>query len=328
MNKDGLFEILKKYDKITYNELPFKSIISDIRSILPKKECKKIKKILKYIEEIKELTTLQIKNIKNSLIKVKSKKNNRIKKADKEYYEYEENNFYGLKYLRNLFDQNDDDDFYEEIKYFFNENGLEYEEIKKLMSVKVKKEYVRVIHGRIEQEEAIEYKVEYCEVNYYEYEHKQEVDCIKSRPFLIGCEYIVCEIIEDHKVEYCKIIEDQRVEYCEVEDINMLKSDEIKKLNLSKKELRLIARERGVKNYENISKSRLIKDINKLKPSKGLKKEEKPRKIVGSLLLKGKSSIGFKPRKKAKKMFTNQQRLVMLLVIILLNTKVIVKKTN
>ena len=46
----------------------------------------------------------------------------------------------------------------------------------------------------------------------------------------------------------------------------------IKKLNLSKKELKLIARERGVKNYENISKRRLIKEISKLKPSKGLKK--------------------------------------------------------
>ena len=46
---------------------------------------------------------------------------------------------------------------------------------------------------------------------------------------------------------------------------------EIKKLKLSKEELRVIAREKGVKNYENISKSRLIKEINKLKPSKGLK---------------------------------------------------------
>ena len=54
----------------------------------------------------------------------------------------------------------------------------------------------------------------------------------------------------------------------------MLKSsgDEIKKLRLSKKELKVIARERGVKNYKNISKSRLIKEISKLKPSKGLKK--------------------------------------------------------
>ena len=31
LEKDELFEILKKYDKITYNESPFKSIISDIR---------------------------------------------------------------------------------------------------------------------------------------------------------------------------------------------------------------------------------------------------------------------------------------------------------
>ena len=198
-----------------------------------KKDVKKIKKILKYIEEIKELTSLQIENIKNSLIKVKSKKNNRIKKADKEYYEYEENKFYRLKDIRNLFDQNDDDHFYEEFKYLFNEKGLEYEEIKKLMSVKAKKEYVSVIHGRIVQEEAIEYKVEYCEVN-YEYKHKQELDCIKLRPFLIDCEYIVCEIIDDQKVE----------------DINMLKPDEIKKLNLSKEELRLLLEKEVLKNMK------------------------------------------------------------------------------
>ena len=111
----------------------------------------------------------------------------------------------------------------------------------------------------------------------------QEVDYIKPKPCLIDSEYIVCKLIEDQKVEYYKIIEDQKVEYSEIiedqktKDINMLKSsgnesDEIKKLNLSKKELRLLARERGVKSYKNISKSRLIKKINKLKPSKGLKK--------------------------------------------------------
>ena len=38
LKKDELFEILRKYDKITYNESPFKSIISDIRSILTKKD--------------------------------------------------------------------------------------------------------------------------------------------------------------------------------------------------------------------------------------------------------------------------------------------------
>ena len=49
-------------------------------------------------------------------------------------------------------------------------------------------------------------------------------------------------------------------------------SGEIKKLNLSKKELKIIARERGVKDYGNLSKSSLMKEINKLKPSKGPKK--------------------------------------------------------
>ena len=41
----------------------------------------------------------------------------------------------------------------------------------------------------------------------------------------------------------------------------MLKSSGsgIKKLDLSKKELKVTARERGVKNYENLSKSRLIR---------------------------------------------------------------------
>ena len=44
--------------------------------------------------------------------------------------------------MRNLFDQNvvDDDDDYicEETEYLFNENGLEYEEIKKLVSIQPK----------------------------------------------------------------------------------------------------------------------------------------------------------------------------------------------
>ena len=71
--------------------------------------------------------------------------------------------------MRNLFDQNDDDELYEEIEYLFNENGLEYEEIKKLMSVKAKKEYVSVIHQVIEQEEVVNYDFNYYEVN-YEYE--------------------------------------------------------------------------------------------------------------------------------------------------------------
>ena len=247
---------------------------------------------------MKELTSSQIENFKNNLIKPKNdsiekfRKNNRIKKADRGYYEYKKNKFYGLKDVRNLFDQYDDE-VYEEIKYLFNENGLEYEEIKKLLPVKAKKEYGNVIYGRIEQEGVIEYKAEYnyYEVN-YEYENIQKVDYIESSQCFIECEYIVCEIIKDQKVEYCEVIEDQKAEYCEiiedqkveitedqkVEDINMLKSsiiesDAIRKLNLSDDELRVTDMVRGVTNYENLSKGRLIKKNNKLKPS------EEPKKI-------------------------------------------------
>ena len=56
-------------------------------------------------------------------------------------------------------------------------------------------EYVSFIHGRIEQEEVIEYKVNYCEVN-YEYEHTKEVDYVKTRPCLIDCEYVMGEIVD------------------------------------------------------------------------------------------------------------------------------------
>ena len=41
LKKDKLFEILKKYYKKKYDESPFKSIIVDTRSILPRKVKKK-----------------------------------------------------------------------------------------------------------------------------------------------------------------------------------------------------------------------------------------------------------------------------------------------
>ena len=63
------------------------------------------------------------------------------------------------------------------------------------MSVKAKKDYVGVIHQVIEQEEVVEYKVNYCEVN-YEYEHVKEVDYVKTKPCLIDNEHIEGEIVE------------------------------------------------------------------------------------------------------------------------------------
>ena len=128
------------------------------------------------------------------------------------------------------------------------------------------------------------------------------------------------------------------------------------------KELKAIARKIGVNNYENISRIRLLEEIDKLEQSKELKKK----KSVSSLLLKGKKKIGFKLRKgkkenkqkisigiksekkiqetvdklilkvkqlkkilaRLKKMFTNQKRFIVHLMIVMLNIKVMVIEIN
>ena len=136
--------------------------------------------------------------------------------------------------MRNLFDQNDDDDVYEGTEYLFDEsimyysfknNGLEYEEIKKLLSVKSKKECIEYIitDGMIKQEEAIDYDVNYYRANYRRCEKLQEIDYIKFKSFLvkessdytIDYEEIKCsELVNDEKAEYCELIEAQKVEAC------------------------------------------------------------------------------------------------------------------
>ena len=124
---DYLEIILNKTVEITFNESPFKSLISDIRSTLPKDGCKKLKKNLKYIRELRKSTSLEIENIKNELIEIKNKRINRNNKEVKDYYQ--ENKFYGVKYSRNLFeddDDDDDDDIYEGIKYLFDEKIMYY----------------------------------------------------------------------------------------------------------------------------------------------------------------------------------------------------------
>ena len=330
-----------------------------------------------------------IENGKNNPIKLKNdliekfKKNIRTKKADRDYYEYEENKFHGSKDVRNLFSQNDDDDDddnYEGIEYLFDESIMnyfsklkysEYEEIKKLLSVKPKKELIECIvtKGIIEQEYAIDYDVNYYRANFRRCERVQEIDHIKFKTFLVkeSSDYTIdnepmkffelvndqiiesCEIFEDQKVEFCElienhdakiiesceIIEDQKVEkfsknglkqeeikkllsiilkkevnkylsskhgleYDEIkklmlvitkkecskygieynelieghyqkadEDIKIPKSsknesDKIKELGLTMEELKSIARKIGVKNYENLSRIELDKEIKKL----------------------------------------------------------------
>ena len=117
--------IFNKTVEITFNKSPFKSL-----DHLPKDGCKKLKKRLKYIRELRKSTTLEIKNIKNELIKIKNKRINRNKKEVRDYYQ--ENKFYGVKDIRNLFDDDDDDDddddndIYEGIEYLFDEKIMYY----------------------------------------------------------------------------------------------------------------------------------------------------------------------------------------------------------
>ena len=90
----------------------------------------------------------------------------------------------------------------------------------------------------------------------------------------------------------------------------MLKSgDETKKLNLLKKELKVIVRLRGVKNYENLSKSRLIEEIRKLKPSEGFEKIVSE-KYLKKEELKGKDiRKSFRLKKENKDIIGKEKRL-------------------
>ena len=120
ITKIGLFRILKKTDKITYSESPFKSIIADVRSNLPKRGHKLIKNDLRYVEEMKELTKLQVKSFKENLIKFendlikKNKTNNRIKKDSNNFYE--RTKFKGVKDIRYLFNEKEGESAHEDIR--------------------------------------------------------------------------------------------------------------------------------------------------------------------------------------------------------------------
>ena len=78
-------------------------------------------------------------------------------------------------------------------------------------------------------------------------------------------------------------------------------SNKIKELGLTMKEVKVIARKRGVKNYENLSRLRLVEEIDKLKPSKELEKK----KIVSSLSLKGKKILDLNQKKQREKKHWN-----------------------
>ena len=113
------------------------------------------------------------------------------------------------------------------------------------------------------------------------------------------------ELIDNKKDECCELINNQEVEITEdqkIDDINMLQSsrnesNKIKELGLTIKELKAIARKIGVKNYENLSRIRLVEEIDKLEPSKELKRK----KIVSSLLFRVKKILDLNLKKSEQK---------------------------
>ena len=127
------------------------------------------------------------------------------------------------------------------MNYFSKLKYLEYEEIKKLLSVKPKKELIECVITKriIKQEEAIDYDVNY----YRRCEKVKEIDYFKYKPNLINDEHREVEIVEiikekkvesskifkDKKVESCKIIEDKKADSCEIiESYELIKEETIK----------------------------------------------------------------------------------------------------
>ena len=102
------------------------------------------------------------------------------------------------------------------MNYFSKLKYLEYEEIKKLLSVKPQKELIEcaVTKGIIEQEYAVHYDVNYYRVNYRRCERVQEIDYVKYKPNLINDEHREVEIVEiiEDKEDNNQLIEDKIVE--------------------------------------------------------------------------------------------------------------------
>ena len=146
ISKTELFRILKRKDKIIYNESPL-SIITDIRSNLSKRGHKLIENGLKYAEEMKDLTYSQVKSFKEKLIKFNNDliKKNKIKKDFDDYYEkHKIKAVKDVKYLS-------DDFVYEDIRCLFHEtNDIESNEI---------------LSNEIKSYEAKPYEIEYYELN-------------------------------------------------------------------------------------------------------------------------------------------------------------------
>ena len=118
------------------------------------------------------------------------------------------------------------------INYFSKLKYLEYEEIKKLLSVKPKKELIECVitKGIIKQEEAIDYDINYYRCNYRRCEKVQKINYFKYKPNLINDEHReveIVEIIKEKKVESCKKIKDKMAQFCEIIEDKKAESCEV-----------------------------------------------------------------------------------------------------
>ena len=137
------------------NESSFKSIITDIRSNLPKRGHKLIKNGLKYAEEMKDLTYSQVKSFKEKLIKFNNDliKKNKIKKDFDDYYEkHKIKAVKDVKYLSVDF-------AYEDIRFLFNEAN----EIKSYETKPYEVEYYEVRSNEIKS-----YEIDYIDIKPHE----------------------------------------------------------------------------------------------------------------------------------------------------------------
>ena len=169
-----------------FNESPFKSIITDIRSNPSKRGHKLIKIGLKYTEEMKDLTYSQVKSFKETLIKFNNDliKKNKIKKDFDDYYEkHKIKAVKGVKYLS-------DDFVYEDIRCLFNEtNDIESNE---------------TLSNEIKSYEAKLYEVEYYEVRSNEIK-SYEIDYIDIKPHKIKSIETEYYEVRSNEIDYINI---------------------------------------------------------------------------------------------------------------------------
>ena len=183
------------------DEFPFKSIIADIRSNLPKRVHKLIKSGLKYVEKMKDLTCSQIKNFREKLIRfnIDLIKKDKVKKDLDQYYEkHKMNTVKDVKYLS-------DDFAHEDIRHLFN--GFDYIDIK---SSEIKPYEIK--SNEIKSYEAKPYEVEYCEIKPYKIK-SYEIDYTDIKPNKIKSYELDYIDIKTYEINYIDIKSNEIISY-------------------------------------------------------------------------------------------------------------------